>query len=88
MLYYFRPNVILLSIKCYITFDQMLYYFRPNVILLSTKCYITFNQMLYYFQPNVILLSIKAEGPFAPKPSHLSGHELARLELSQEASGL
>jgi len=44
--------------------------------------------MLYYFRSNVILLSIKAEGPFAPKPSLISGHELALRELSQEASGL
>jgi len=30
----------------------------------------------------------ETEGPFAPKPSLLSGHELAPRELSQEASGL
>lgn len=30
----------------------------------------------------------EAEGTFTPKPSLLSGHELALPELSQEASGL
>ena len=42
-------NVILLSVKCYITFGQMLYYFWSEVILLSVECYITFGQKLYYF---------------------------------------
>ncbi len=32
MLYYFRSNVILLSVQCYITFQQKLYYFSPKPI--------------------------------------------------------
>jgi len=31
-LYYFRPNVILLSSESYITFPQKLYYFSPKPI--------------------------------------------------------
>ncbi len=45
-LYYFRPNVILLSSECYITFRQMLYYFRVKVILLFLRSYITFLRSL------------------------------------------
>lgn len=48
MLYYFLLNVILLSVKCYITFSRMLYYFRSDVIyflteviLLLSECYST-----------------------------------------------
>ena len=41
MLYYFSLNVILLSVKCYITFGRMLYYFLTEVILLLSECYST-----------------------------------------------
>ena len=41
MLYYFPLNVILLSVKCYITFGQKLYYFLTEVILLLSECYST-----------------------------------------------
>ena len=44
MLYYFSLNVILLSVKCYITFGRMLYYFLTEVILLLSECYSTFSK--------------------------------------------
>lgn len=37
MLYYFSLNVILLLVKCYITFRWKLYYFSPNVTLLPPE---------------------------------------------------
>ena len=43
MLYNIRSNVILLSVKCYITFSQKLYYFSPKVPLLSIKNTSTFH---------------------------------------------
>jgi len=43
MLYNIRSNVILLLVKCYITFGQKLYYFQSNVILLLVRSYITFS---------------------------------------------
>lgn len=45
-------------------------------------------QKVYSSRAKGIYLPPETEGPFAPKPSLLSGHELALRELSQEASGL
>ena len=64
MLYYFQPNVILLSVECYITFSRMLYYFQSNVILLSVKCYITFSKKLYYFLKQGIFFTAERYIPF------------------------
>ena len=62
MLYYFSLNVILLSVKCYITFSQMLYYFQSNVILLSDGSYITSLRMLLYFLQKVEVFLLKSRG--------------------------
>ena len=45
-------------------------------------------QKVYSSLTKGIYLTSEAEGPFAPKPSLLSGHKLALYELSQDASGL
>ena len=66
----------------------MVYTLQANSIYPSSKWYIPFGQIVYTLQANSIYLTSETEGPFAPKPSLLSGHELARHELSQEASGL
>ena len=67
MLYNIRSNVILLSVKCYITFSQMLYYFQSNVILLSVRNYITSLRKFLYFLSEIPLLSLKNTSTFAQK---------------------
>ena len=42
MLCNIRSNVILLSVKCYITFGQKLYYFLKQGIFLTAERYIPF----------------------------------------------
>ena len=42
MLYNIRSNVILLSVKCYITFSKKLYYFQKQGIFLTAERYIPF----------------------------------------------
>ena len=66
----------------------MVYTLRANGIYPSGKWYIPFKQIVYTLQANSIYLPSETEGPFAPKPSLLSGHKLALHELSQDASGL
>ena len=54
MLYYFQSNVILLSVKYYITFfSQKLYYFSPKVPLLPFGNTSTFDQKYLYFSEEV-----------------------------------
>ena len=53
MLYNIRSNVILLSVKCYITFSQKLYYFYPKVPLLPFGNTSTFAEKYLYFSEEV-----------------------------------
>jgi len=80
MLYNIRSNVILLSVKCYITFGQKLYYFLKQGIFLTAERYIPFAQIVYTLRSNSIYPSTRSKGRSArkslavgaPKPS-LSG---------------
>ena len=56
MLYNIRPNVILLSAKCYITFGQMLYYFQSEIILLLSESSSTSFRKYLYFRSKIPLL--------------------------------
>ena len=62
MLYNFRSEVILLSVRSYITFGQKLYYFRSEVILLLAECYITSLRKFLYFLSEIPLLFIGSRG--------------------------
>lgn len=80
MLYNIRSNVILLSVKCYITFSKKLYYFPKQGIFLTAERYIPFGRIVYTLRPNGIYPSTQSKGRSArkslavgaPKPS-LSG---------------
>ena len=56
MLYNIRSNVILLSVRSYITFSWMLYYFSPKVPLLPFGNTSTFDQKYLYFSLKIPLL--------------------------------
>ena len=53
MLYNIRSNVILLSVKCCITFSKKLYYFLKQGIFLTAERYIPFGQIVYTLLPGV-----------------------------------
>ena len=53
MLYNIRSNVILLSVKCYITFSKKLYYFLKQGIFLTAERYIPFGRIVYTLLPGV-----------------------------------
>ena len=56
MLYYFQSNVILLSVKCYITSLRKFLYFLSEIPLLSIKNTSTFDQKYLYFSLKIPLL--------------------------------
>ena len=71
MLYNIRSNVILLSVRSYITFSLMLYYFSPKVPLLPFGNTSTFDQKYLYFSLKIPLLFRGSRGISERKCNYL-----------------
>lgn len=71
MLYNIRSNVILLSVRSYITFSWMLYYFSPKVPLLPFGNTSTFDQKYLYFSLKIPLLFRGSRGISERKYNYL-----------------